>query len=360
MRIYKNVTVYEEALNRIRWLFDEFKNISVNVSGGKDSTVIFNLALIVAKEKDRLPLQVNFVDQEAEWSYTVEEIKKIMYRDDVIPKWYQVPFKLNNATSFDNLWLKCWDEEHPENWLREKDPIAIKDPIPGVDLFWDFFRMVSLNQYPDEPCVKLTGIRCEESPRRTMGLTEQATYKWVTWGKMEDKKRQHFSFHPLYDWSYRDIWKAIHDNKWHYNKIYDFQYMYGVDVTKMRVSSLFHETAVHNLFYLQEADAELYNKLTKRLQGIDTAGKFGKADYFVTKLPHMFKDWPEYRNFLLDKLVTDKKHHDYFAKTFAEHDRKYPNLEDNARHHISAILANDIEHTKLKNYAQGEDLKLRD
>lgn len=35
MKIYSNKTVYEAALDRIRFLFDEFPNIIVGVSGGK-------------------------------------------------------------------------------------------------------------------------------------------------------------------------------------------------------------------------------------------------------------------------------------------------------------------------------------
>ena len=66
MRLYSNVTVYEESLKRLRYLFDEFEQVVVGFSGGKDSTVIFNLALIVAREKHRLPLSVMFIDQESE------------------------------------------------------------------------------------------------------------------------------------------------------------------------------------------------------------------------------------------------------------------------------------------------------
>ena len=37
------------------------------MSGGKDSAVLFNLAMTVAKERNRLPLKVFWLDQEAEW-----------------------------------------------------------------------------------------------------------------------------------------------------------------------------------------------------------------------------------------------------------------------------------------------------
>ncbi|NBQ17949.1 phosphoadenosine phosphosulfate sulfotransferase, partial [bacterium] len=94
MKIYSNQTTYEAGLDRIRWLFDEFPNVIVGVSGGKDSTVVYNLALQVAKEKNRLPLKCLFVDQEAEWQATIDTIRDIMENPDVEPLWYQMPIKL--------------------------------------------------------------------------------------------------------------------------------------------------------------------------------------------------------------------------------------------------------------------------
>lgn len=115
MKIYKKQTVYEAALDRIRYIFDEFPNIVVGYSGGKDSTVVFELAMIVAKEKNRLPLKVLWIDQELEWKSTVEQVKHVMYNPDVEPMWLQVPMKILNAASGrkDADWLHCWakDEE---------------------------------------------------------------------------------------------------------------------------------------------------------------------------------------------------------------------------------------------------------
>ena len=65
MKIYNNQNVLDAALNRIRFLFDEFPNVIVGFSGGKDSTATLNLCLQVAEEKKRLPLKVLFIDQEA-------------------------------------------------------------------------------------------------------------------------------------------------------------------------------------------------------------------------------------------------------------------------------------------------------
>ena len=79
IRIYKKQNVFDAALDRMRFIFDEFENVVVSVSGGKDSTVVYELAKIVAEEKNRFPLNVLWIDQEAEWTQTVETVKNIMH-----------------------------------------------------------------------------------------------------------------------------------------------------------------------------------------------------------------------------------------------------------------------------------------
>jgi len=45
MKIFLKENVMEAARRRISWLFDEFDDICVSISGGKDSTVVYNLCL---------------------------------------------------------------------------------------------------------------------------------------------------------------------------------------------------------------------------------------------------------------------------------------------------------------------------
>ena len=70
MNFYKDINVLDEAKIRINRIYDEFDNVIVGFSGGKDSTCVLNLALEIAKERNRLPQKVMFVDQEAEWQNT--------------------------------------------------------------------------------------------------------------------------------------------------------------------------------------------------------------------------------------------------------------------------------------------------
>ncbi len=148
MKIYLNSNVFDEALNRIRFIFDEFENVIIGFSGGKDSTVTLELALIVAKEKNRLPLGVMFIDQEAEWEHVVKYVESVMYRDDINPYWLQMPMMLSNATSAKNKWLMCWEDGG--DWMREKNDISIKKNKYGTDRFHKIFDNFLKVELPNE------------------------------------------------------------------------------------------------------------------------------------------------------------------------------------------------------------------
>jgi predicted phosphoadenosine phosphosulfate sulfurtransferase len=361
MKIFLKQNVWDAALDRIAFLFDEFDEIIVSHSGGKDSTVIYNLALKVAIEKKRLPLKVQFVDQEAEWNSTIDHIREIMSNPQVEPLWLQIPIKIFNAVSKDDEWLMCWEEGKETEWIRPKEAISIKENTYGTDRFKELFAAFANKTFAAETKVAcIGGVRAEESPVRQLGLTQAATYKHITWGKVLNSQKTHFTFYPIYDWSYTDVWKAIHSNKWAYNRHYDFLYMYGEPIAGMRVSNVHHETAVKSLFHLQEIDPVLYNALTRRIKGVDMAGKF-KDDFFVHKLPYMFADWREYRDFLLEKIITDERRETFRAK-FARTEKAYEGTRlFNAlmREHIQCLLTNDYHFTKLDNFLRRPGMNIK-
>lgn len=354
MRIYSNKNVLEAALERIAWLFDEFPNIVVAYSGGKDSTVIFNLALQVAREKNRLPLTVMFIDQEAEWQATIDQVKLVMEHPDVRPRWYQMPFRLFNATSTQEHWLMCWDPAEEHRWMHPRESYSIHENVYGCDRFHGLFDAIIFGEYQLDPCCILGGVRVEESPSRAVGLTDKPTYKWATWGKALSKKHDQYTMYPIYDWSYSDVWHYIASTGVPYNAIYDAQYRYGIKTMDMRVSNIHHETSVQHLFYMQEVEPETYERLTARIAGIDSAAKLGRDDYFAVKsLPPMFRSWHEYRDYLLEHLIDNEMWKVGWRKKFAKHDRLYgKDVEEEklCRVHINSILTNDWEHIKLNNF----------
>lgn len=343
-------TVRDAAIKRIRWVWDEFDgNVVVGCSGGKDSTVTVELALEVARERDALPLTVFWLDQECELDATVRYVRDLFSRPEIDGRWYQIPFRLFNATNHADSWLHVWDDTlDPDEWVRRKEPAdvpytVITDNTYGTDRFVDTLRAIGDDLAPGGAV--LTGVRVEESMTRRMGMTSSPSYKWVTWGsKAAD---DHLTFCPIYDWSYRDVWKAIHDGGWDYNRDYDVQHRYGVPAKEMRVSNYHHETSLHVLFRLQETEPETYEAATRRLDGIATVARAGEADFWVRDLPFMFQTWHAYHDYLVEHLAAPE-HRAAFRK---QRDRLIRRLEhidpdDIARRLVPAVLANDHTGTK--------------
>ena len=352
MKIYLRNSVWDAALERVNRIFDDFDNVIISSSGGKDSAVIMELALKVAEERNRLPLKMLFLDQEAEYRMTIEYMREAMADPRVEPLWIQIPIKLFNATSMESPWLMCWKEG--DEWMRPKEEMSVKENVFGTDRFHNIFEKLIDYYFPDESACYLAGVRAEESPQRLAGLTANATYKDITWGKVLNKKKDQYTFYPIYDWCLSDVWKAINNNDWKYCRIYDELYRYGLAPHKMRVSNLHHETAVHSLFFLHEIEGDTWDALTKRLEGVNQAKHMEKNEMFaVQKLPYMFKDWIEYRDYLTETLITIPENKTKFQKQWSRMDKVYSEMkkpEDLYKKQIGSVLVNDWEFVKIAGF----------
>jgi predicted phosphoadenosine phosphosulfate sulfurtransferase len=357
MKIYQSKNVYEAALERIKWLYGEFPRVVVAVSGGKDSTVVLHLALEVARGLGRLPVVVSFLDQEAEWRQTIEYMRVVKEMPDVLLRWYQVEFKIFNSTSHANDWLYCWKEG--EDWIRPKEPDAVKENIYGTDRFADFLNKHLDTEYPDEPACIIGGVRAEESPQRANGLCNDETYKGITWGRLNNKKLLHYSFYPIYDWSYTDVWHYIAINNIPYNKVYDLMYRKGIPARRMRVSNLTHESAVHGIQNVQDIDRDTWEDLVQRLDSANAIKHLRNDSLEAPKtLPFMFDSWREYRDYLLENLITDAEIREKMKKRFILADEKLVGTEfetDLYKEEILTILINDHFFTKLNNFCSSYD-----
>ena len=307
---YSENNVFEEALNRIRFIYDECDDVCVAMSGGKDSTVVFHLALMIAQEKGRLPLKVFWLDQEAEWQSTVDYMDGIMRRPDVKPYWFQVPFAFPNNLSNQHNSLMVWDSDKEEEWIHPKAyGVAITEPFVDMSkvdqdkAFYKGFR--ACHKYigkGSQHCAILVGTRIQESPARRLAIVgSKARYKGITWCTKE--KGNIKQFYPIYDFTSSDIWAAIAKNKWEYNRLYDLQYQYGVKSEKMRCSALIHETAWGAIELLQELEPKTYNRFVRRVAGTSTMNHAFDTEVIPKHLPFMFASWKEYRDYLLMKIV---------------------------------------------------------
>ncbi len=332
---YKDQTVLEAAQSRINRIFDEFENIIVSISGGKDSTVLFNLCYEEAVERDR-ELGVFFLDQEAEYAATIDQIQHLVSKPRVTPYWYQVPYDLTNATSYDEDHFRAWEEGG--EWMREKDDRAIHrldEDYP--ERFYDFMEWFEARQ-PASTAI-MVGLRSKESMNRFRSVTNNAGYDGIPWTTETDGEDV-YRVYPIYDWRFGDIWKYIDDNDLRYNKVYDYMYAdEGVNKRQMRVSNLIHEKSYHALLKLRKYEPETFSRLTGRLSGVHFASIYTDRDHAldVDELPSAFNSWQEYRDFLLETTPTEK------TERYRERFEQQRDHREVHRAQCKQILINDWE-----------------
>lgn len=295
--------VLEAAQKRIAFLFDNYDNISLSFSGGKDSTALFHLVNAEATRRNRKFI-LYFQDQEAEYQGTIDFVEWAMTQPNVIPYWYQVPIFMTNAASQQQLFLWAWGEG--EEWVRDKHPVAIhsiEHKYPKRFYKFNLWVGQQLRKLPGS-FVSIIGLRAEESPdRRFVMFGENSELFWLR------RKTEPHKAYPIIDWLYTDVWKYLIDNNLKYNRIYDKMYMLGGNLRYFRVSNLVHEKAFRCLTDLQELEPETYDKLERRLKGVHTAAIYGKENlmYSIKELPDNFKTWKEYKDFLLSSIHPDLK-----------------------------------------------------
>lgn len=341
MMFYKENTVFEEAVKRVNMIFDSFDDVIVSMSGGKDSTVLFNIALMVARERGRLPLKVFWLDQEAEWQSTVNYMDMVMHRPDVKPYWFQIPFDFTNSLSGNNNFIHVWNPADKEKWIHPQADISIKENPSNLNRFHDLVAKLPAycRDSNDKKIAVLVGMRVQESLNRRMAIAHgKAYFKGETW--CQKAKKDHQVFWPIYDFTNDDIWTAIAKNNWEYNKVYDYMYQYGVPKSAMRVSALIHETSWHSIELLQEFEQKTYNRFVARVSGVSTFNHaFDEGGIIPRELPFAFRDWKEYRDYLLVHL-TQPQYHELFRNRWKGQDG-----DEWYKVHVKEIIINDIDGT---------------
>ena len=348
MKIYNpNKNVLEAARERVSMIFDNFENINVSISSGKDSTCTYFLFLQEAIKRGR-KITAFFQDQEAEYQASVDLMKVMMKHPNVVPAWYQVPIYLTNATSYADNFLYAWGPG--ETWIREKNPIAIH----GIDedypkRFYEFFGWY---ERKDPGAAYIVGLRAEEGIMRYRAVTKYPGWNGHKWSTVD---RGINKFYPIYDWSVTDVWKFIYDFDIPYNKIYDLMYLDNYSIySQMRVSNLIHEKSYKCLVDLPKFEPETYDRLCQRLRGIATASRYAseKLIFSNKKLPKHYKTWEEFRNFLLDN-IQNSEYKEIFRKRFEKQEKN----ERIFQSQVGQLLIMDFENSKSFNTKKEEHIQ---
>jgi len=345
MRLYLKKNVYEAALDRIRWCYDEFEHVVVSFSGGKDSTVVANLAIQVAKEKGRLPVPIFFIDLEYAWESVLHYVKNMMARPEVEPRWLQV-HSVEQAI-VNNKPQHCWKPGGP--WVREKEPDSLQMDLGTTDFHQ--LMVKTLEYFHKGNACQLGGVRGAESSGRIRAVTSDVTYEGITWGKIINKERKLFDFYPIYDWGTRDVWKAIHDGGWEYCKAYDLMFQQGYDLDEMRISHLYSNTALVHIQRAAELEPKTWEMVLKAVPGASTLSHLQEEYTSMKELPAAFSDWEEYRDYLLENLVEEEAERQVYRKRFEHYEGRFGKSVSLTRYQVNSILVGDRNGVRLKNWA---------
>lgn len=338
VKTYLPESVLDAARERVAWVFDRFERVNVSVSGGKDSTVLFHLAVDEAARRGR-KVTLFFLDQEAEYEGTIALMRTMMAHPAVTPAWYQVPIRMTNATSYADDQLFAWGPGEP--WMREKEPTSIHY-IDGdyPARFYPFFEWLE-ERTPDTAF--LVGLRAEEGINRFRAVVKNPGVDGVPWTSRTGNASS-FKAYPLYDWGMGDVWRYIAATRAPYNRIYDLRWaMNGGVYNDNRVSNLIHEMSFRCLPDLAALEPDTYARLVKRLKGVHCAAHHAQGAhlYDVQKLPAGFASWLAYRTHLLATMPIDAKKRARFEKRFAGQ----PSTEPVHHAQCKQLLVNDYENS---------------
>jgi predicted phosphoadenosine phosphosulfate sulfurtransferase len=313
-RVYKEQNVYDAAMDRIAFIFENFERVYLSFSGGKDSGVMLNLCLDYMKANGiTKKLGIQILDNEANYEYSLDFMREILdaNRDHLEIYWCCMPVTLPCTVSSYELDWQCWGEHDRHRWIREMPDmdyvVNIKNHPFGdrfhenmhYDAFWDMFAEFYAQ---GKKTANLIGIRADESLNRFRAILNDAKEmeQGLQWTK---KNTEHvFNCYPIYDWKTRDVWIANSKFEWKYNKLYDTFYMAGVPVGKMRVASPFMSESKSSLNLYRVIDGHTWARLCARVSGANFIATYGKQlNYSTFELPPGHT-WKSFVKFLLATL----------------------------------------------------------
>lgn len=328
-REFTDENVYEAFLKRMKLIFEEFDNIYVSFSGGKDSGLLLNLTLDYQKKYYPWKrIGVFHQDFEAQYTLTSEYVERTFERIkyEVEPYWVCLPMATRTALSSYQMYWYPWDDKKKELWVRDmpdKEYVVNMDHNPiftyryrmhQEDLARQFGRWYRMS-HGRRKTVCLLGMRADESLQRYSGfLNKKNGYHDECWISRQFKDVWCAS--PLYDWSINDVWHANYLFQYDYNKLYDLYYKAGLTVSQMRVASPFNDYSKDSLNLYRVIDPQIWVKLVGRVRGANFTSIYGKTKamgYRNVNLPPGHT-WKSYTMFLLDTLPTRLRNN--YAKKF--------------------------------------------
>lgn len=313
--------VLEATFERYDIVFQEFDHIYFSFSGGKDSSLMVQLAAMKAREYGK-KIDILYIDLEAQYKATIDHVYKMIDSEkDVIDDfyWIALPMSLRNAVSvIQPKWI-CWDEDDKHKWVRDMPKLDCV--INTANNPFDFFRKgMEFEEFIVEfaiwyknkkggKCAAGIGIRSDESLNRFRTIISQSkeTYKnypWTTMVKSNGKPIDVYNFYPIYDWRTEDIWGAVSKYDLEFNEIYELMYKNGLSIYEQRLCQPYGDDQRNGLDQFRALEYDTWEKVLNRVHGVNFGNIYARSSLLgniKTEKPDGMT-WEEYAVFLLESL----------------------------------------------------------
>lgn len=295
MKIIQDKNVYQASLERIETCLNEFENVVLSFSGGKDSSTMFHLTAEVAKKLNR-KFAVLIIDLEAQYTKTEEHIIEMleMYQDIIEPYWVCLPLKLRNAASnFNPVWT-CWDAEKKDFWVRQYPENCIKENNffdffePNME-FEEFMVLFPVWYSRGKSTCSLVGIRADESLNRYRTIASRKKEKYQDFQWTTKLTENIYNAYPMYDWKTKDIWVYSNKFKKPHNKIYDFMHKAGVKPSQQRLCQPYGDDQRRGLWLYHLLEPQTWYKVVARVNGVNSMSLYVEENGNVTGYNKIYK-----------------------------------------------------------------------
>lgn len=280
-KIGLGLNVYDAAVERIKWTFDNFEKVYLSFSAGKDSTVMIHLAAKEARERG-VKFGCLIVDLEGQYKMTIEHAYRVFeeYADVIDLYWICLPISLRNAVSvYEPQWI-CWDKDKKDDWIRElpEEAIIDEDFFPFFEKGMEFEEFVPLfgEWYSEgKSCACMVGIRTDESLNRyrTIASTTKTTKDGKQWTTKVTSSV--YNIYPIYDWRTEDIWiyHAKNPEESH-NHLYDFMHKAGLTIHQQRICQPYGDDQRRGLWLFHLIEPETWAKIVSRVNGANSGALY--------------------------------------------------------------------------------------
>lgn len=342
-KIYTDKNVLDAAIERYEIIFNHFDHIYFSFSGGKDSSVMVQLAAKVARKLNR-KFDILYIDLEAQYQATIQHVEEIKNElKDVINKFYWIclPLSLRNASSIIQPKWVCWDKNDKKKWVRDMP----KDVINERNCKWDWFKwgmefeqfIVDFAEWYESQYGKSAagiGIRSNESLNRFRTIISDKKerlngYGWTT--KVQATKEV-YNFYPIYDWETEDIWGAVSKLDLKYNYIYELMYKNGLSIHEQRLCQPYGDDQRNGIDQFRYIEPDTWEKVLNRVHGVNFSNIYARSSLLgnIKSEKPGGMTWEQYAVFLLESLglyAPELRDHYYKKiKTFIDWHRDHENI----------------------------------